>query len=120
VAHADQHVTPEETRAMDALVREQGQLSQDQAMVVVQLAKTSKLLFGGTANSLVAKEFSELATYDVECPPGPPAAEHLSASDARFDNPMRAHLTSRQSSPTLRWMLWSGPAAFQNPGRGVF
>src|SRR5687768_4385500 len=64
VAHADQHVTPEETRAMEALVREQGQLSQDQAMVVVQLAKTSNLLFGGTANFLVAREFSALATYD--------------------------------------------------------
>jgi uncharacterized tellurite resistance protein B-like protein len=64
VAHADQHVSPEETRAMEALVREQGQLSEDQAMVVVQLAKTSNLLFGGTANFLVAREFSALATYD--------------------------------------------------------
>src|ERR671918_2787151 len=64
VAHADQHVSPEETRAMEALVREHGQLSQDQAMLVVQLAKTSNLLFGGTANFLVAREFSALATYD--------------------------------------------------------
>jgi uncharacterized tellurite resistance protein B-like protein len=64
VAHADQHVSPEETRAMEALVREHGQLSQDQAMLVVQLAKTSNLLFGGTANFLVAREFSDLATYD--------------------------------------------------------
>jgi uncharacterized tellurite resistance protein B-like protein len=63
VAHADQHVSPEETGAMEALLREHGQLSQDQAMVVVQLAKTSNLLFGGTANFLVAREFSELATY---------------------------------------------------------
>jgi uncharacterized tellurite resistance protein B-like protein len=64
VAHADQHVSPEETRAMEALVQEQGQLSPDQAIVAVQLAKTSNLLFGGTANFLVAREFSELATYD--------------------------------------------------------
>ena len=64
VAHADQHVSPEETDAMEALVREHGQLSQDQAMIVVQLAKTSNLLFGGTANFLVAREFSELATHD--------------------------------------------------------
>ena len=49
VAHADRHVSPEETRAMEAIVQEHGQLSQDQAMVVVQLAKTSNLLFGGTA-----------------------------------------------------------------------
>lgn len=64
VAHADQHVSPEETGAMESLVREQVQLSQDQAIVVVQLAKTSNLLFRGRANFLVAREFSELATYD--------------------------------------------------------
>ena len=50
VAHADLHVSPEETRAMEALVREQGQLEEDQARVVVQLAKASNLLSGGTAN----------------------------------------------------------------------
>jgi uncharacterized tellurite resistance protein B-like protein len=64
VAYADQHVTPEETAAMEALVREHGDLSQDQAMVVIQLAKTSNLMFGGTANFLVARQFAELATYD--------------------------------------------------------
>ena len=64
VAHADQHVSPEETRAMEALVCEEGSLSPDQAMVVTQLAKTSNLLFGGTANFLVAREFSGLASYE--------------------------------------------------------
>ena len=64
VAHSDQHTSEEETSAMEALVQEHGQLPQDQAMVVVQLAKTSNLLFGGTANFLVARKFSELATYD--------------------------------------------------------
>lgn len=63
VAYADQHVSPEETGAMATLVGEHGQLSQDQAMVVVQLAKTSNLLFGGTANYEVAREFSATATY---------------------------------------------------------
>ena len=64
VAHADSHVSEEETHAMETLVREHGHLSQDQAMVVVQLAKTSNLLFGGTANFLVAREFSALASYE--------------------------------------------------------
>lgn len=64
VAHADLQVSEEETRAMEHLVRDQGQLTQDQAMVVVQLAKTSNLLFGGSANFLVARQFSDLATYD--------------------------------------------------------
>lgn len=64
VAHADQHVSSEETSAMEALVRDHGQLPSEQAMVVVQLAKTSNLLFGGTANFLVAREFSALASYE--------------------------------------------------------
>jgi uncharacterized tellurite resistance protein B-like protein len=64
VAHADQHVSVEETRAMEALVRDEGGIVEEQAMVVVQLAKTSNLLFGGTANFLVAREFAALATYD--------------------------------------------------------
>lgn len=64
VAQADHHVSAEETAAMETLVREHGQLPQDQAMLVVQLAKTSNLLFGGTANFLVAREFSSLATYE--------------------------------------------------------
>lgn len=64
VAHADQHVSADETRTMEALVRDHGGLSTDQAMIVVQLAKTSNLLFGGTANFLVAREFSDLASYD--------------------------------------------------------
>ena len=64
VAQADQHVSPEETRAMEVLVQEEGALTQDQAIVVVQLAKSSNQLFGGSANFLVARQFASLATYD--------------------------------------------------------
>jgi uncharacterized tellurite resistance protein B-like protein len=63
VAHADRHVTPEETRAMEALVRQEGELTADQAMLVVSLAKSSNLLFGGTADFQVAQEFTETASY---------------------------------------------------------
>lgn len=64
VAHADRHVSPEETRAMEALVRQEGDLSADQAMLVVSLARSSNLLFGGTADFSVTQEFAEAATYD--------------------------------------------------------
>jgi uncharacterized tellurite resistance protein B-like protein len=63
VAHADRQVSPEETRAMEALVVREGGLTADQATVVVGLAKTSNLLFGGTADYQVALEFAEAATY---------------------------------------------------------
>ena len=49
---------------MEALVREEGGLSSDQAMLVVSLAKTSNLLFGGTADFIVAQEFADHATYE--------------------------------------------------------
>ena len=64
VAHADRQVSPDETRAMEALVVREGGLTAEQATVVVGLAKTSNLLFGGTANFLVAREFSALASYE--------------------------------------------------------
>src|SRR5918995_2807705 len=43
VAHADQHVSPEETRAMETALVGQGGLPSDQAMLVVSLARTSNL-----------------------------------------------------------------------------
>lgn len=64
VAHADQHVSAEETRAMEAIVRERGGLPDDLTLLVVQLAKTNNQLFGGTDNFLIAREYSALATYD--------------------------------------------------------
>jgi uncharacterized tellurite resistance protein B-like protein len=64
VARADQHVSPEETRAMEALVVQEGGLSAEQAVVVVGLAKSANLMFGGTADFEVAREFAETATYD--------------------------------------------------------
>lgn len=64
VAHADLQVSAEETRAMEALVVDEGGLTPDQAVMVVALAKSSNLLFGGTANFLVAQEFAETASYE--------------------------------------------------------
>ncbi len=64
VAHADQHVSPDETRAMEALVVGEGGLTAEQAIVVVGLAKSSNLMFGGTADFQVTQEFAEAATYE--------------------------------------------------------
>jgi uncharacterized tellurite resistance protein B-like protein len=64
VAHADQHVGPEETRAMEHLIAQEGEISVEQAMLVVGLAKNSNLMFGGTDNFLVAREFAAQATRE--------------------------------------------------------
>ena len=63
VALADRHISPEETQVMEAHVRDEGGLTADQAMLVVTLAKSSNLLFGGTADFQVAQEFAASATY---------------------------------------------------------
>ena len=49
---------------MEGLVVEEGKISAEQAMLVVSLAKASNLLFGGTADFIVAQEFAETATYE--------------------------------------------------------
>ena len=64
VAHADRQVSEDETRVMEAHVEQQGGLTSDQAVLVVRLAKTSNLLFGGTADFTVAQEFAESASYE--------------------------------------------------------
>jgi uncharacterized tellurite resistance protein B-like protein len=64
VAHADQHVSPEEIRIMEELVAREGSLPQDQAILVVGLARTSNLMFGGTDNFLVAREFASETTHE--------------------------------------------------------
>lgn len=64
VARADLVISEEETRTMETLVMQAGGLSAEQAILVVQMAKTQAILFGGTENYLVAREFNRLATRE--------------------------------------------------------
>lgn len=64
VARADEHISPEETRAMEALLVEHGELDRDQAMLVVSIAKTSGLMIGGHADFAVTQEFTDSTTYE--------------------------------------------------------
>lgn len=63
VAHAERNISPEETRAMEGIVMERGGLPEEQAVLVVQMAKTQSLLFGGTENFLVTREFNKMANH---------------------------------------------------------
>ena len=64
VAHADRSVSPEETAAMERLVREEGRVSEEQAILVVGLAKSSNQLFGSVADFEVARDFATHASYE--------------------------------------------------------
>jgi uncharacterized tellurite resistance protein B-like protein len=64
VALADEQVTDDETKAMEKLLAEHGQLPADQAMLVVSLAKATHAMFGVTANFAVTQEFTDAASYE--------------------------------------------------------
>jgi uncharacterized tellurite resistance protein B-like protein len=64
VANADLDISEDEVREMERLVVVEGGLTEEQAIIVVQIAKSQNLLFGGTENYLVAKEFHQLASRD--------------------------------------------------------
>jgi uncharacterized tellurite resistance protein B-like protein len=64
VARADLHISPSETRLMERIVSERGGLPEEQAILVVQMAKTQNTLFGGTENFLVTREFNKSATHE--------------------------------------------------------
>lgn len=64
VAHADLDVSKDETREMEKIVRRFGHLPEDQAVLVVEIAKSQARLFGETENYLVTRELDELATRE--------------------------------------------------------
>jgi len=64
VARADLQISPEEVQAMEQLVMSKGGLPEEQAVIVVQMAKTQNILFGATENYLVTREFNNIATRE--------------------------------------------------------
>ena len=64
VAHADLAITADETAKMEEIVRRHGHLPEDQAVLVVEIAKAQSRLFGGTENYLVTRELAGLATAE--------------------------------------------------------
>jgi len=64
VAGADMHVSTDETRAMERIITGYGGLSEEQAILVVQMAKNQNLLFGGTENFLVTRELNRIASRE--------------------------------------------------------
>lgn len=64
VARADEHVSAEETTAMEAVLAEHGGLSAEQAMLVVSLAKATHAMLGVTADFAITQEFTDSASYE--------------------------------------------------------
>jgi uncharacterized tellurite resistance protein B-like protein len=64
VAMADREVTGDEDAEMERIVAEVGGLGEDVAVLVIQIAKSQAMLFGGTEDYLVTREFGRVATLD--------------------------------------------------------
>jgi len=64
VARSDLHISDEEARAMERIVVEKAGLTEQQAIIVLQIAKTQEALLGSTENFLVTREFNRIATRE--------------------------------------------------------
>ncbi len=64
VAHSDLEISRDETDMMERIVTEIGGVPPEQAVIVVQMAKTQNRLFGATENYLVSREFEKIASRE--------------------------------------------------------
>ncbi len=64
VARADLSVSSAESETMERIVMEVAGLPEEQAVIVIQIAKTQNILFGGTEDYLVAREFNAVASHE--------------------------------------------------------
>lgn len=61
VARADMNISEADTREMERQVMKLSGIPAEEAVLVVQIAKTQATLFGGTENFLVTQEFNKIA-----------------------------------------------------------
>ncbi|MDJ0849513.1 MAG: TerB family tellurite resistance protein [Myxococcota bacterium] len=64
VAHADLEIDDTEIAEMERIVRELAHLSDPEAALVVQIAKSQAQHLGGTENYVVTREFREVASKE--------------------------------------------------------
>jgi uncharacterized tellurite resistance protein B-like protein len=62
VANADLQISDAETREMERIVQRWASLPEEQAILVVQIAKSQNRIFGGTENFPLTKLFKDLTT----------------------------------------------------------
>jgi uncharacterized tellurite resistance protein B-like protein len=63
-AHADLHISDEETAVMEAFAAKYGGLDESQAILVVEMAKLQARAHGATEDFVVTREFRDISTVD--------------------------------------------------------
>ena len=61
-AHADSHVSKDETQKMQNIVQTLGHIPSEQAALVIDIASGQVRIFGGTANYAITRSFREMST----------------------------------------------------------
>ena len=64
VAHADLEISKDEVRVMEKIVREVGGLPEEEAILVVQMAKSHTVLFGSAESYQITRDFYTMATTE--------------------------------------------------------
>jgi len=64
VAHADLDVSKDEIAVMEKIVSEVGGLPEEEAILVVQMAKSHTVLFGSTESYVITREFYKMASTE--------------------------------------------------------
>jgi len=64
VAHADLDISDEETAEMEKIVSNFSEIGPEQAILIVQIAKSQNVLFGGIENFLVSRALKATSTED--------------------------------------------------------
>jgi uncharacterized tellurite resistance protein B-like protein len=64
VAHADLEIDASEAREMERIVRERASLSESEAALAVEIAKTQARLLGGTENYVVTRAFRDISSKE--------------------------------------------------------
>jgi uncharacterized tellurite resistance protein B-like protein len=63
-ARADMNISLKETQTMEKILMVRGGLPEEQAIIVIQMAKTQNIIFGGTENYLVSREFKAASSLE--------------------------------------------------------
>jgi uncharacterized tellurite resistance protein B-like protein len=123
VARSDLRISPGETSSMERIVMEHGHLPEEQAILVVQMAKTQSTLFGGTENFLVTREFNKIATHEqklalLDCLFALSSDEMISTAEDNEINKICKELQiSHDEFVALRMAYRDHRAVFKKPSR---
>jgi uncharacterized tellurite resistance protein B-like protein len=123
VARADLTVSVEETRTMERIVIQRGGLSEAQAVIAVQIAKSQNALFGGTDDYLVTRELAASSTRDeklalLDCCFAVSAADHdiTGAEEAELRNVANELGLSQADLVAARTAYRDSLAVLRRPG----